>query len=148
MARLSLLLCSALWATPSLAFVAGSSQTTSPSFVRLHGAATTETDDLLKPPYEIEPLPVRIGHGFDIHRMAPVQDAGQPIVIGGVTIDHKDQKVGTSFFREQQPAVQQLNEATSQSRMCYIAIYSHCNSFTTISVDRRGWKICRKGRNL
>ena len=42
---------------------------------------------------DIELLPIRIGHGFDIHRMAPLQDAGQPIVIGGVVIDHIDQKV-------------------------------------------------------
>jgi len=47
----------------------------------------------LYPAYEIEPLPMRIGHGFDIHRMAPIQEAGQPIVIAGVTIDHTpDQK--------------------------------------------------------
>eukprot|EP00429_Kryptoperidinium_foliaceum_P070175 CAMPEP_0176071452 /NCGR_PEP_ID=MMETSP0120_2-20121206/35688_1 /TAXON_ID=160619 /ORGANISM="Kryptoperidinium foliaceum, Strain CCMP 1326" /LENGTH=243 /DNA_ID=CAMNT_0017405109 /DNA_START=129 /DNA_END=860 /DNA_ORIENTATION=+ len=55
-------------------------------------ATSTETDDLLKPAYEIEPLPVRIGHGFDIHRMAPIDEAGQPVVIGGVEITHKDQK--------------------------------------------------------
>lgn len=34
-----------------------------------------------------------IGHGFDIHRMAPLELAGQPVVIGGVEITHKDQKV-------------------------------------------------------
>ena len=50
-------------------------------------------DDIVKPAYEIEPIPTRIGHGFDIHRMAPIDEAGQPIVIGGVVIDHKDQKV-------------------------------------------------------
>jgi len=55
-------------------------------------ATTTEENDALKPQYEIEPIPMRIGHGFDIHRMAPIEDAGQPVVIGGVTIDHKDQK--------------------------------------------------------
>jgi hypothetical protein len=60
------------------------SSTTTPS---------TDTNDLTKPPYEIEPLPVRIGHGFDIHRMAPIGDAGQPIVIAGVEITHSDQKV-------------------------------------------------------
>ena len=53
----------------------------------------TSTDDLLSPQYEIEPIQTRIGHGFDIHRMAPIQDAGQPVVIGGVEITHKDQKV-------------------------------------------------------
>lgn len=54
--------------------------------------STTTTDDLLKPSYEIEPLPTRIGHGFDIHRMAPLPEAGQPVVIGGVVIDHPPQK--------------------------------------------------------
>jgi 2-C-methyl-D-erythritol 2,4-cyclodiphosphate synthase len=56
--------------------------------------ASTATDDLLSPSYDIEPIPTRIGHGFDIHRMAPLQEAGQPVVIGGVEITHKDQKVG------------------------------------------------------
>ena len=62
--------------------------------------SSTTTDDLLKPDYEIAPLPIRIGHGFDIHRMAPLQEAGQPVVIGGVTIDHKDQKVKRVTFVE------------------------------------------------
>jgi 2-C-methyl-D-erythritol 2,4-cyclodiphosphate synthase len=53
---------------------------------------STSADDILKPPYDIEPLAIRIGHGFDIHRMAPVEEAGQPVVIGGVEITHKDQK--------------------------------------------------------
>lgn len=57
-------------------------------------AETTKTEnDVLKPNYEIEPIPLRIGHGFDIHRMAPLEEAGQPVVIGGVEIPHKDQKV-------------------------------------------------------
>jgi 2C-methyl-D-erythritol 2,4-cyclodiphosphate synthase len=55
-------------------------------------------EDILRPNYEIEPLPIRIGHGFDIHRMAPLQEAGQPIVIGGVEITHKDQKVRRYFY--------------------------------------------------
>mmetsp|Transcript_16117 Transcript_16117/g.34954 ORF Transcript_16117/g.34954 Transcript_16117/m.34954 type:complete len:268 (+) Transcript_16117:172-975(+) len=56
-------------------------------------ATTTNTnDDLLKPSYDIEPIAIRIGHGFDIHRMAPLEEAGQPVVIGGVEIPHKDQK--------------------------------------------------------
>jgi hypothetical protein len=55
--------------------------------------ASSPADDLLSPNYEIEPIAVRIGHGFDIHRMAPIQEAGQPIVIAGVEITHKDQKV-------------------------------------------------------
>ena len=52
----------------------------------------TATDDLLNPSYEIEALPIRIGHGFDIHRMAPIEEAGQPVVIGGVEITHPPQK--------------------------------------------------------
>ena len=52
----------------------------------------TSTEDLLKPAYEVEKIPLRIGHGFDIHRMAPLSEAGQPIVIGGVVIDHSAQK--------------------------------------------------------
>jgi len=55
-------------------------------------SSSDDKDDILKPKYEIEPMPLRIGHGFDIHRMAPIGDAGQPIVIAGVTIDHVDQK--------------------------------------------------------
>jgi 2-C-methyl-D-erythritol 2,4-cyclodiphosphate synthase len=53
---------------------------------------TTSTDDLLQPSYEIEKIPIRIGHGFDIHRMVPIDVAGQPIVIGGVEITHTPQK--------------------------------------------------------
>ena len=56
-------------------------------------SSSTETDDILKPKYEIESIPIRIGHGFDIHRMSPIEEAGQPVVIGGVEITHKDQKV-------------------------------------------------------
>lgn len=52
----------------------------------------SSTDDLLKPSYEIEPTPLRIGHGFDIHRMAPIDEAGQPIVISGVVVNHTPQK--------------------------------------------------------
>ena len=65
--------------------------------VSMSTSATTDTDDLLKPSYEIEPLSVRIGHGFDIHRMAPIGDAGQPIVIAGVEITHSDQKVRCGY---------------------------------------------------
>ena len=59
------------------------------------GTTTTNNsgDDLLHPSYEIEPISIRIGHGFDIHRMAPIEEAGQPIIIGGVVIPHTDQKV-------------------------------------------------------
>jgi hypothetical protein len=56
-------------------------------------ASSTTTTFLQPAAYDIEPIPIRIGHGFDIHRMAPVQEAGQPLVIGGVEIIHKDQKV-------------------------------------------------------
>ena len=55
--------------------------------------ATTTTDDLLSPSYEISPLSIRIGHGFDIHRMVPLEEAGQPVVIAVVEITHTDQKV-------------------------------------------------------
>jgi 2-C-methyl-D-erythritol 2,4-cyclodiphosphate synthase len=46
---------------------------------------------ILRPTYTIEPLPIRIGHGFDIHRLVPISEAQQPIIIGGVIIDHVDQ---------------------------------------------------------
>ena len=51
-----------------------------------------EISSILRPPYPIEAIPLRIGHGFDIHRMVPLSEAGQPIIIGGVTITHEDQK--------------------------------------------------------
>jgi 2-C-methyl-D-erythritol 2,4-cyclodiphosphate synthase len=53
---------------------------------------STSTDDLLQPTYEVEKIPLRIGHGFDIHRMVPYDVAGQPIMIGGVEITHTPQK--------------------------------------------------------
>jgi 2-C-methyl-D-erythritol 2,4-cyclodiphosphate synthase len=46
---------------------------------------------ILRPEYAIEALPLRIGHGFDIHRLVPIGEAKQPIIIGGVIIDHVDQ---------------------------------------------------------
>ncbi|KAL7547209.1 hypothetical protein ACHAWF_010532 [Thalassiosira exigua] len=55
-------------------------------------ATEAEISSLLRPSYDIEPIPLRIGHGFDIHRMVPLSEAGQPVVIGGVTIEHEDQK--------------------------------------------------------
>lgn len=61
-------------------------------------SSSSDADDILKPKYEIEPIALRIGHGFDIHRMAPIGDAGQPIVIADVTIDHEDQKVGQVIY--------------------------------------------------
>jgi len=33
---------------------------------------------------------LRIGHGYDIHRMATREEAGQPVVISGVTFDGSD----------------------------------------------------------
>ena len=33
---------------------------------------------------------MRIGHGYDIHRMASREEAGQPLVIGGVKFDGSD----------------------------------------------------------
>lgn len=32
--------------------------------------------------------PLRIGHGYDIHRLATPEDGGQPLIIGGVRFDH------------------------------------------------------------
>ena len=75
----------------------GSFSSSSNTILNAEAPSTTESD-VLKPNYEIEPIPMRIGHGFDIHRMAPIADAGQPIVIGGVEITHKDQKVRWSYI--------------------------------------------------
>jgi 2-C-methyl-D-erythritol 2,4-cyclodiphosphate synthase len=78
----------------SLTFSVGRAPLSARTQSSRHFSATTETstDDLLKPAYEIEKIPIRIGHGFDIHRMAPLKVAGQPIVIGGVEITHPPQK--------------------------------------------------------
>lgn len=57
-----------------------------------NGEEGAEISSLLRPSYDIEPIPLRIGHGFDIHKMVPLSEAGQPVVVGGVTIDHVDQK--------------------------------------------------------
>lgn len=48
-----------------------------------------QSDELLSPEYEIEKIPLRVGHGFDIHRMAPREESKQPIVICGVEISHE-----------------------------------------------------------
>ncbi|KAL7474550.1 hypothetical protein ACHAW6_000522 [Cyclotella cf. meneghiniana] len=72
-----------------------SSRTLSSSTLLSSSSSSTadeEISSILRPSYEIEPIPFRIGHGFDIHRMAPIEEAGQPVVIGGVVIDHDDQK--------------------------------------------------------
>mmetsp|Transcript_4769 Transcript_4769/g.5831 ORF Transcript_4769/g.5831 Transcript_4769/m.5831 type:complete len:238 (+) Transcript_4769:59-772(+) len=84
-------LLSVLYLTVAAKGFAPSSQSKSFVTPTLRSTAA-ETDDILKPKYEIESIPIRIGHGFDIHRMAPLEEAGQPIVIGGVEITHKDQK--------------------------------------------------------
>jgi hypothetical protein len=85
------LLLVAFLASPVTSFVVAGARS-SASSTNLAASVSTQ-DDLLKPSYEIEPITIRIGHGFDIHRMAPIEEAGQPMVIGGVVIDHKDQKV-------------------------------------------------------
>ena len=74
-------------------FVMSPDMTGSVRSTSLSSTTEAKADDLLKPSYEIEPITIRVGHGFDIHRMAPIEEAGQPVVIGGVTITHKDQKV-------------------------------------------------------
>jgi len=33
-----------------------------------------------------------MGHGYDIHRMSPISKAGQPLVVGGVVVEHPPQK--------------------------------------------------------
>ena len=48
--------------------------------------------DLTQTDYVLEPIPIRIGHGFDIHRMAPIEEAGQPLIIAGVVVEHSNQK--------------------------------------------------------
>ena len=87
-----------------------------PSF---NTALRADSDDILKPDYEIEPIPMRIGHGFDIHRMAPLEEAGQPVVIGGVEIPHKDQKV--ILFSHQQTRIICMKNTnfTHQSNLPY-----------------------------
>ena len=90
----TLILCNVVQLVPGFVLTAsGSTPSKSVSSSALF-ASTSEpvTDDLLKPTYEIEKIPLRIGHGFDIHRMAPIEEAGQPVVIGGVVIDHKPLK--------------------------------------------------------
>ena len=89
------LLIAVLGSIASDAFVLGGGRSPCmPRRLASTSSSTTETNtkDLLQPAYEVEKIPLRIGHGFDIHRMAPLPDAGQPIVIGGVVIDHSPQK--------------------------------------------------------
>ncbi len=44
------------------------------------------------------PLPFRIGHGYDLHRLEPVAPAGEgrPFILGGVRFDHDRGPVGHS----------------------------------------------------
>ena len=83
-------LISILLQNPIESFVVTSSSPSAPLVVL---RATGTQNDILKVPYEIEPIGIRIGHGFDIHRMVPREEAGQPVVIAGVEIIHSDQKV-------------------------------------------------------
>ena len=53
-----------------------------PPAVRRHASVTS---------IAVDPEPaIRIGHGYDIHRMAPREEAGQPLVIAGVKFDGSD----------------------------------------------------------
>mmetsp|Transcript_61725 Transcript_61725/g.73236 ORF Transcript_61725/g.73236 Transcript_61725/m.73236 type:complete len:236 (+) Transcript_61725:152-859(+) len=81
-----------LAAIPTSAFTTRSSFLSNSQNSILRSTSSPEVDDILKPAYDIETIPIRIGHGFDIHRMAPLEEAGQPVVIGGVVITHEDQK--------------------------------------------------------
>lgn len=72
--------------SPALPFSSPPS-TIRPRALLLRSAAADPT----APSYPIEPLPLRIGHGFDIHRMSPLSKAGQPIVIAGVEVKHPPQ---------------------------------------------------------
>jgi len=44
------------------------------------------------------PLPFRIGHGYDLHRLEPIAPAGEgrPFVLGGLSFDHDRGPVGHS----------------------------------------------------
>ena len=95
MMRLNTIACLTAWLAFHISdgFVVGvAPPIRSSSHTILQASPSTQTDSLMKPTYEVEKIPIRIGHGFDIHRMAPIDEAGQPVVIGGVVIDHKPQK--------------------------------------------------------
>lgn len=139
----SLLLCTVLFSTPTAAFVAGSSRTSTPFGLSTRHATTTASasspttsDDILKPPYDIERIPTRIGHGFDIHRMAPIQDAGQPIVIGGVVIPHSDQKVSCMLIAKQKICVHRIvcwcHNRSNENRI--IPIHCVCAYYVSLSL--------------
>ena len=55
---------------------------TRPPAVRRHASVTSIAVDA-------EPA-IRIGHGYDIHRLASREEAGQPLVIAGVKFDGSD----------------------------------------------------------
>jgi 2-C-methyl-D-erythritol 2,4-cyclodiphosphate synthase len=55
---------------------------TCPPAVRRHASVTSIAVDA-------EPA-IRIGHGYDIHRLASMEEAGQPLVIAGVKFDGSD----------------------------------------------------------
>jgi len=55
---------------------------TRPPAVQRHASVTSIAVDA-------EPA-IRIGHGYDIHRMASREEAGQPLVIAGVKFDGSD----------------------------------------------------------
>lgn len=91
-------------ASPVTSFVVarGGVSTPSAATTNLSASATATEEDVTKPSYDIEPISIRIGHGFDIHKMAPLEEAGQPVVIGGVEIPHKDQKVSERLFKKKE----------------------------------------------
>mmetsp|Transcript_38329 Transcript_38329/g.120191 ORF Transcript_38329/g.120191 Transcript_38329/m.120191 type:complete len:173 (-) Transcript_38329:625-1143(-) len=78
MLQRALLVCAAAALPRAAAFSAGGRRVAGGA--RALGAAAEPVVDLAD-----EPL-MRIGHGFDIHRMSSLEQAGQPVVIGGVTI--------------------------------------------------------------
>jgi len=41
-------------------------------------------------------LPLRIGHGYDIHRLEPPERGGKPMILGGVRLDHESGPAGHS----------------------------------------------------
>ena len=45
--------------------------------------------------------PIRIGHGYDIHRIDTVEVAGQPLTVGGVKFDGSTAPVGFFVYAEQ-----------------------------------------------
>lgn len=116
--------------SPAVSFLSGAAAGQIPTRLAASAAAdtTTNTDDLLKPSYDIEPIAIRIGHGFDIHRMAPLEEAGQPVVIGGVVIPHKDQKVRLIMYCFLKLTGDYLKADISRG-VCVSTIYLYWNLF-------------------